>query len=113
VTRAQKAKCEGKAPTTQAGEFVREEIEHVRKGKHGARSTKQAVAIGLSKTRGVLCGACATDEALHVAELLGAARSAAMKIVSRSSPSRFARGTVAVSAHINAPCPVPAWRIPA
>ena len=42
---------EGKAPTTQAGEFVREEIEHIREGKHGARSTKQAIAIGLSKAR--------------------------------------------------------------
>jgi hypothetical protein len=42
---------EGKAPTTQAGEFVREEIEHVREGKHGARSAKQAIAIGLSKAR--------------------------------------------------------------
>jgi len=48
---ARKAKREGKAPTTQAGEFVREEIEHVREGKHGARSTKQAIAIGLSKAR--------------------------------------------------------------
>jgi hypothetical protein len=45
------ARREGKAPTTQAGEFVREEIEHVRRGKHGARSTKQAIAIGLSKAR--------------------------------------------------------------
>ncbi len=51
VERARKAKREGKAPTTQAGEFVREEIEHVREGKHGARSTKQAIAIGLSKAR--------------------------------------------------------------
>src|SRR4051794_35178014 len=51
VRRAQKDKREGKAPTTQAGEFVREEIEHVRKGKHGVRSTKQAIAIGLSKAR--------------------------------------------------------------
>jgi len=42
---------EGKAPTTQAGEFVREEIEHIREGKHGARSAKQAIAIGLSKAR--------------------------------------------------------------
>jgi hypothetical protein len=42
---------EGKSPTTAAGEFVREEIEHVREGKHGARSTKQAIAIGLSKAR--------------------------------------------------------------
>src|SRR5688572_12062260 len=49
--RAQKAKRQGKAPSTQAGEFVREEIHHVREGKHGARSTKQAIAIGLSKAR--------------------------------------------------------------
>jgi len=42
---------QGKAPSTQAGEFVHEEIEHVREGKHGARSTKQAIAIGLSKAR--------------------------------------------------------------
>ena len=42
---------EGKAPTTQAGEFVREEMHHVREGKHGARSPKQAIAIGLSKAR--------------------------------------------------------------
>jgi hypothetical protein len=51
VQRARKDKAEGKAPSTQAGEFVREEIEHVREGKHGARSTKQAIAIGLSKAR--------------------------------------------------------------
>jgi hypothetical protein len=49
--RAANARRSGKAPTTQAGEFVREEIEHVREGKHGARSTKQAIAIGLSKAR--------------------------------------------------------------
>ncbi len=42
---------DGKSPTTAAGEFVREEIEHVREGKHGARSPKQAIAIGLSKAR--------------------------------------------------------------
>ena len=51
LERARQARREGKAPTTQAGEFVREEIEHVREGKHGARSTKQAIAIGLSKAR--------------------------------------------------------------
>jgi hypothetical protein len=51
IQRARQAKREGKAPTTQAGEFVREEIEHIREGKHGARSTKQAIAIGLSKAR--------------------------------------------------------------
>jgi hypothetical protein len=51
VKRARKAKQEGKAPSSQAGEFVREEIHHVRGGKHGARSAKQAIAIGLSKAR--------------------------------------------------------------
>jgi hypothetical protein len=51
LERARQDKREGKAPSTQAGEFVREEIEHVREGKHGARSTKQAIAIGLSKAR--------------------------------------------------------------
>ena len=51
IQRARKDKAQGKAPTTQAGEFVREEMEHIRRGKHGARSTKQAIAIGLSKAR--------------------------------------------------------------
>jgi hypothetical protein len=51
LRRARRDAAEGKAPTTQAGEFVREEIEHIRRGKHGARSTKQAIAIGLSKAR--------------------------------------------------------------
>lgn len=51
IKRARKDKREGKSPTTQAGEFVREEIHHVREGKHGARSPKQAIAIGLSKAR--------------------------------------------------------------
>lgn len=49
--RAEAAKREGKAPSTQAGAFVKEEIDHVREGKHGVKSTKQAVAIGLSKAR--------------------------------------------------------------
>jgi len=48
---AEKDRREGKSPSTQAGEFVKEEIEHVREGKHGVRSTKQAIAIGLSKAR--------------------------------------------------------------
>src|ERR1051326_5719893 len=51
IERAKRDKRQGKAPSTQAGEFVREEIHHVREGKHGARSTKQAIAIGLSKAR--------------------------------------------------------------
>jgi hypothetical protein len=51
LERARRDKAQGKSASTQAGEFVREEIEHVREGKHGARSTKQAIAIGLSKAR--------------------------------------------------------------
>jgi len=51
IERAERDKEEGKSPSTQAGEFVREEIEHVREGKHGARSPQQAIAIGLSKAR--------------------------------------------------------------
>ena len=51
VERAEKDKREGKSPSTQAGEFVREEMHHVREGKHGARSPEQAIAIGLSKAR--------------------------------------------------------------
>src|SRR5690348_2321496 len=51
LRKAEKAKREGKSPSTQAGEFVREEIHHIREGKHGARSAKQAIAIGLSKAR--------------------------------------------------------------
>jgi hypothetical protein len=51
LERALQDRRKGRAPSTQAGEFVREEIEHIREGKHGARSTKQAIAIGLSKAR--------------------------------------------------------------
>jgi len=51
IERAREDQRQGKAPSTQAGEFVREEIRHIREGKHGARSTKQAIAIGLSKAR--------------------------------------------------------------
>jgi len=51
IDRARRDKRQGKSPSTQAGEFVHEEIEHVREGKHGARSAKQAIAIGLSKAR--------------------------------------------------------------
>ena len=51
IDRAQEDAREGKSPSTQAGEFVREEMDHIREGKHGARSTEQAIAIGLSKAR--------------------------------------------------------------
>lgn len=49
--RARKKRREGKAPTTQAGEFVREEMHHKKRGKHPVKSKKQAIAIGLSKAR--------------------------------------------------------------
>lgn len=67
IERARRDKREGKAASTQAGEFIREEIHHIREGKHGARSTKQAIAIGLSKARraGVKLPAPAKD---HVSE---------------------------------------------
>jgi hypothetical protein len=51
LERARRDRRQGKAASTQAGEFVREEMDHIREGKHGARSTKQAIAIGLSKAR--------------------------------------------------------------
>jgi len=51
MRRAQEDAREGKSPSTQAGEFVREEMHHIREGKHGAANTKQAIAIGLSKAR--------------------------------------------------------------
>jgi hypothetical protein len=51
LRRAEEDKAEGKSPSSQAGEFVREEMHHVREGKHGARSAKQAIAIALSKAR--------------------------------------------------------------
>ena len=59
IERAERDKAEGKSPSTQAGEFVREEMHHVRERKHGARSPQQAIAIGLSKARraGVKLGA--------------------------------------------------------
>ena len=49
--KATRAKRQGKAPSTQAGAYVKEEMDHIRRGKHGARSPKQAIAIGLSKAR--------------------------------------------------------------
>jgi hypothetical protein len=51
IKRARKDRREGRSPTTQAGEFVRDQIRDIRRGKHGARSTKQAIAIGLSEAR--------------------------------------------------------------
>jgi uncharacterized protein DUF6496 len=65
IERARRDKRQGKPPTTQAGEFVREEMHHVKEGKHGVRSRQQAIAIGLSKARraGVKLGAPARGRA--------------------------------------------------
>ncbi|MGH7956937.1 MAG: DNA-binding protein [Opitutaceae bacterium] len=51
LQRARRDAAQGKSPSTQAGEFVREQIHHIREGRHGARSTKQAIAIALSEAR--------------------------------------------------------------
>ena len=92
VERARKDKREGKAPSTQAGEFVREEIEHIREGKHGARSAKQAIAIGLSKARraGVKLpppekGSASKETREQAARDLGKAKSPGKKISAKRS----------------------------
>ena len=91
IKKARKDKSEGKAASTQAGEFVHEEIEHVKEGKHGARSAKQAIAIGLSKARraGVKLPApkkgTASEATRHKAELDNeAGAEGARKSVSRT-----------------------------
>ena len=98
LERALKDKREGKAPTTQAGEFVREEMEHIRKGKHGARSTKQAIAIGLSKARrsGVKLsppkkGAASARTRRQAQRDLSRAKSGR-----KASPTRFSRLTASI-----------------
>ena len=86
IKRARRDKRQGKSASTQAGEFVREEIHHVREGKHGARSTKQAIAIGLSKARraGVKLGTPKNASAAT----RRSAKSAARASRKRAKPSR-------------------------
>jgi hypothetical protein len=99
IERARRDKREGKAPTTQAGEFVREEIEHIRKGQHGARSAAQAIAIGLSKARraGVKLPAPekgkASEETRHSAQR---ALEAGHKPQAKVSPKRSRATTMAL-----------------
>ena len=87
IERARRDKRQGKAPSTQAGEFVREEIEHVREGKHGARSTKQAIAIGLSKARraGVKLGTPKNASASTRESAKSAARRSGRKVSAKRS----------------------------
>jgi hypothetical protein len=68
MERAKQDKRQGKSPGTQAGEFIREEIHHVREGKHGARSAKQVIAIGLSKARRAGVGVAAPKKGTVSAE---------------------------------------------
>lgn len=90
LERARRAKRAGKSPTTQAGEFVREEIHHVREGKHGARSAKQAIAIGLSKARraGVKLPAPPASAKRSTKRSAKAASRAGAREAKRPSPSR-------------------------
>jgi hypothetical protein len=90
IERARKDKRQGKSPTTQAGEFVREEIHHVREGKHGARSTKQAIAIGLSKARrsGVKLQPPPASATPRTRESAAYASRASKRSTRRSSPRR-------------------------
>ena len=87
IERAHRAKRQGKSASTQAGEFVREEMHHIREGKHGAKSAKQAIAIGLSKARrsGVKLKARGKSKA----------RPARKSASSRKSPRRAARSASA------------------
>src|SRR3569623_104919 len=87
--KARRDKRQGKAASTQAGEYVHEEIEHVREGKHGARSAKQAIAIGLSKAR----RAGVKVPAKKGAAKKGAAKkSGAKKAAARKAATMGARG---------------------
>jgi uncharacterized protein DUF6496 len=90
IERARRDKRQGKAPTTQAGEFVREEIHHVREGKHGARSTKQAIAIGLSKARrsGVKLPAPPASASSRTKKSAASASGAGKRSTAPSSPRR-------------------------
>jgi hypothetical protein len=108
IERAEEDAREGKSPSTQAGEFVREEMHHVREGKHGARSPQQAIAIGLSKARraGVALGppkgsaaqkkkaerdsAAGKNRRHHTSRTRSRAVSGALKRESRSSASHQA-----------------------
>jgi hypothetical protein len=101
LDRARRDKRQGKAPSTQAGEFVREEIDHIREGKHGARSAKQAIAIGLSKARraGVELeppAKGATSEKTRKSAARAYARGHGAPAASRSTPKRSRATTQAL-----------------
>lgn len=93
LERARRDKRQGKSASTQAGEFVREEIEHVREGKHGVRSTKQAIAIGLSQARRAGVKLPASKSATRARATTTALKKESAKPVSRAALSRQASKT--------------------
>jgi hypothetical protein len=96
LDRAQEDAREGKSPSTQAGEFVREEMHHIREGKHGAASTKQAIAIGLSKARRAGVKLQAPREGTTSAKTREQATRDSRRAKSRPKPSaRRSRATLA------------------
>ena len=110
VERAKRDKRQGKAPTTQAGEFVREEMHHIREGKHGARSAKQAVAIGLSKARRAGVELPPPEKGTTSERTRRSAQHALRRSRSRSKPSTRRAG-VRLSAEKGVPqLPNPHWR---
>ena len=106
VERARRKARQGRSPSTQAGEFVREEIHHVREGQHGARSAKQAIAIGLSKARraGVKLGPPPSGKAPKASTRLPSPRrSRAVEQALRREPhSSASHGALARQAHRSA-----------
>ena len=103
LQRAKADKKRGNAPSTQAGEFVREEIDHVREGKHGARSPQQAIAIGLSKARragvkvaGPKKGSAATKKRAASDSRAGAKKGTAKKATKKTSAKRSRATTKAL-----------------
>jgi hypothetical protein len=103
LERAREAKRKGKRPSSQAGEFVREEMHHIREGKHGARSTKQAIAIGLSKARraGVKLGPPPRGTKQRTRQSAADASRAARRGARKPSPrrSRAIRGALKSEGH--------------
>ena len=86
LERARKDKREGKAPTTQAGEFVREEMEHAKRGKHPVKNRAQAIAIGLSKAR---------KSGVDIPEKRGTGKAANKKAVRKTTAKKTARKSTA------------------
>lgn len=108
LKRVEKDRREGKSASTQAGEFVREEIHHIREGKHGARNAKQAIAIGLSKARraGVLLkpqpGTTMKAKTRHAASPEGTKRRGRAMLKKLQGEPHAAASHLALSRHAHA-----------